>query len=268
MADETENKVDRKAEIKKAWRIRRKPIEERTEEEKVWFAAYETTKLKRGKQVPDPATEQNDEPLEDDEGVADLGNEPIGPDEPIPPPPPAPRVEIPKPPKEEQEPQKGSTDWRKKYRQSMGGDGRERTVITIASQWLAILEWASEQIKMSGGTPMMDPKALFPAIVITVDDFLPERVSIKPQHIAAVGTTLIIGQRIARHKKIGEAIEARKREPVFQEPPPPPPPPPTPATPGPDRTEPVKPEPIIPPIRIATDAMADDPDTLPPGSVF
>lgn len=75
----------------------------------------------------------------------------------------------------------------------------------------------NEQIRMSGGTPFIDSATLWPAIYETVDTVLPDKVVIKPAMIAAVGSTVIIAQRIARHKKIAEAY-ARGEQPTSAKP--------------------------------------------------
>jgi hypothetical protein len=204
-SEEGPPKIQRASERKRAYRIRKKPIGERSQDDIDWLAAYDDTKRKGAPPIihdggtPEPEAESA--PIPEDDGPA------------APPPPPPPRVDIPDRADEPQGPTGGS-DWRRKY-QTKGKDaGRERTVTIIAAQWKQMLEFCCEQIKMSGGTPMVDVAALYPHIVLTVDDMLPEKVVIKPSHIAAVGSTVIIAQRIARHKKVGEAYERQAKNPT------------------------------------------------------
>lgn len=195
-------KIKRASENKRAYRIRKKPAAERSQEDVDWLAIYDETKRKGAPPITNdggaPEPEQESAPVPEDDGP------------PLPPPPPPPRVDIPDRRDDEPGPVGGS-DWRRKY-QSKGKDaGRERTVTIIAAQWKQILEFCSEQIKLSGGTPMVDVAALYPHIVLTVDDLLPEKVVIKPSHIAVIGSTVLIGQRVARHKKVGEAYEQQAK---------------------------------------------------------
>lgn len=192
--------IKRRSEIKRAWRIRKKSEDQRTEAERDWLKKYEAT-LMRG-----PRADDNDSPS--DETGEDVQGADETPD--IGPPPPPPRVES-STRNDDEADGKPDTNWRKKYSKGTKDVGREKTVVAIASQWLAALKFCNDQIRMSGGMPMFDEQELFPHLVVTVDDALPQKVVLKSSHIAAVGTTVIIGQRIARHRKIVETYEQNAR---------------------------------------------------------
>lgn len=200
-------KPDRASERKRAWRIRKKPESERSVEDVEWLESYVLSARKSGRPAASATPEEPEttEPEEESELEDELPA--------APPPPPPPRIDMAQP-REREESGKGNTHWRKKYEQGGKDAGRERTVTYIASQWKTLLVFACEQIKMSGGTPMVDVEMLYPHLVITVDDALPERITLKSSHIAAVGTTVILGQRIARHKKIGEAYAEAAKNPA------------------------------------------------------
>lgn len=224
---EKADKLRRASEITRAYRIRKKIGEgkEVTGEDKAWFDNYEQTKRTTAGAPGGPAV---DDPAQ----AAGAGAAPPETEEPDPgfaPPPPAPpRVATGGVLRDDGNGKGGSDgDWRKRYRGG-GKDGRERTVLAIASQWRGALEFMSEQIKMSGGTPMIPVDELWPHIVITVDDMLPEKVQLKPSHIAVGGTTVLLVQRIARNKKVGEAYERGAKGPPStpNEPAPTPEPPP------------------------------------------
>lgn len=192
-----EKKIQRASERKRAYRIRKKPEDQRTDDEKSWYANYEATKQRTSPTDAEPDAMDDDVP----------SNDAMGDDKPpAPPPPPPPRVEYKSASADAEGPGSKSGaggDWRRKYQAKHSG--REQTVLAIATQWRHALEFLSSQIVMSGGVPMVNLNDLWPHIVITVDDVLPERVSLKSSHLAAAGTTVLLGQRIARNKLVGEA---------------------------------------------------------------
>lgn len=204
---EKDERIRRASEVTRAYRIRKKIKQGITidGEEKKWFDNYEANKRQQG---PAGGVPEADEPGTTP-GIDATPAETAEPDTGVaPPPPPPPRVATAGGVFRDDGKREGQSDgdWRKRYRGG-GQDGRERTVLAIASQWRGALEFMSEQIKMSGGTPMIPVDELWPHIVITVDDMLPEKVKLKPSHIAVGGTTVLLAQRIARNKKVNEAYE-------------------------------------------------------------
>jgi len=282
---EKDERIRRASEVTRAYRIRKK-IKQGIAidgEEKKWFDNYEANKRQ---QAPAGQAGATDEPEKDGPPAGDIGvdaGDTGATDSAAPPPPPPPRVAT------GGGAQSGGGngsdtqggDWRKRYRGG-GQDGRERTVLAIASQWRGALEFMSEQIKMSGGTPMIPVDELWPHIVITVDDMLPEKVKLKPSHIAVGGTTVLLAQRIARNKKVNEAYERGAKGPGAAPVPEPSPPAPESAREPVAVTSPVKadptpapvalvvraepPAPVVPPIRIPVEtAPAYEPG---PGDVW
>jgi hypothetical protein len=214
-----ERKIKRASENKRAYRLRKRPDDQLSQEEREWLANYDINKRQKGKPYVGNMGVADADKDGDGAGQDDGLDEPSDAtdDVPPPPPPPPPRVNV----------ETGADDgadgvrsvrtgrnWRSKY--AGGQDGREKTVLVIASQWRGILQFMSDQITLSGGTPMISVESIWPALVMTVDDVLPEKVAIKPAHIAAVGTTVLLTQRIARHKKVGEAIARGESMPTPQ----------------------------------------------------
>jgi len=213
MSDEAADRIKRASENKRAWRIRKIAEDQRTDEQRTWLAEYEhTVRISRGQEAP-----------ADDAAPAETPTEPV---EPPPAPPPPPRVAS-----DAGQPTEESVPKKKKAAKD---DGRDRAVKMVAGQWIAALKFMSSQIEESGGTPVFKVEDLEPHIVTTVDDMLPESVTIKPQHIAAIGTTAIIAQRVMRRKKIAEFYEQKRHQPQPEPPREPPPKPEEPPAPGPD----------------------------------
>jgi hypothetical protein len=202
-----DEKQVRAAERTRAYRIRKRMREGEVigGEDKAWFDNYEATKRKQGVGEPEGQKAEAAEPAADepDVGIPDAA----------PPPPAPPRVSVgggKSAGGQERDSDAGARgDWRKRYA-GTGKDGRERTVLAVANQWRAILKYMESEIVMSGGTPMVPVDDLWPHIVLTVDDFLPENVTLKSSHIAVGGSTILLGQRMARRKKIGEAYARGK----------------------------------------------------------
>jgi hypothetical protein len=135
-------------------------------------------------------------------------------------PPPPPRVKagpLPKPPRidpEDAAPKGGKrdADWKEKHREAARGSGREATCEFIAGQWISVLKAMSDDIKAAGISPLVDVESaeLRAVIVLTVDEFLPARVQVKTSHMAAFGTTALVGQRFWHRKAIAEATGKAK----------------------------------------------------------
>lgn len=236
--------MTRGSERRKAWRLRQKPVLTPTERE--WLDTYEAT-LKRPPGNPEPADPPADDPAPGPEEQAG----PAPPVEPIPPPPPPPRVPASSSGPSSHDDDDKASNWRSKYKRE---NGRERAVLAIASQWKSILDFLSHQITLSGGTPVVDTAMLWQSLVITVDDVLPERFELRPQHIAALGTTALLAQRIARHKKVVAAYEQQAAAQATGQSPAPPPTQPTPpiSQPGPPAPD-AAPEPVSPVVRLSDD---------------
>lgn len=246
----TDPKTVRASERTRAYRLRKRIDSGAgiSDDDTAWLANYDATKRGAAKVEPEKI-----------DGKTPDATEPVTPapePTPPPPPPPPPRVSAETSPRDDDADDRKNGDWRKKYRGG-GRDGRERTVLAIASQWKAGLHFMAEQIKLSGSEPMVDVEALWPYIVITVDDVLPERIQLKPAHVAAGGTTILLVQRIARHKKVGEAYERMANSPPIPQKesaapePSPPTPPPT------SVIESKPPEATPPPIKIPTDVATE-----------
>lgn len=221
-----ETPVKRTSLNKRAYRIRRLPEDKRTKEQQDWLEEYDRTKRQAGpREEPAPETTEAPEPTEAPDEVIPV----------VPPPPPPPRVDTNfRTGKERDDEPERSSDWRKKYERGKGTAGRETTVLFVAGQYMQFLKWMEAQIVFSGGQPMIPPDEIFNALVITVDDYLPRDVTLKPAHVVVACTTSLVIQRVIRRKKIAEAFENAKRDGVEPPRPPEPPPPPTPPPPGPD----------------------------------
>lgn len=276
--------VPGKSDAKKALRYRQRGAENLTPEQAEWLNGYEEALIARGiprrtskytKESQDGNTpsgenesETGENPTPENNQTGNAGSGGGGEPEPghsnpddgnapdvEPPPPPRP----PKPPRvntdaTKPEGKRQSGNWREKYSGGSSVDGREQTCLTIATQAIGILTLMSEQIRLSGAEPVIEPKLLFNAMVLTVDDVLPDDLTVKPQHIAVGGSIAIISHRFLRRKEIADAIKkqstagkdefGRKYSPPAPPPPPsqsppPPPPPPAPKVEPPKPTEPV-----------------------------
>jgi hypothetical protein len=198
--------IKRKSENKRAYRIRKKPEQDRTDAEKEWLAKYETTKHNRGVDGASPVDDAEGEP--DTDGAESADEIPDAP-----PPPPPPRIDTGSNRGSGMDAKESdSGDWRRKYRSQAGAAGREKTVLAIAAQWKEGLRLLNEQIAVAGKTPLVNLDLIWNDLVITVDDVLPEKIRIKSSHIAAIGTTVVIAQRVYNHKAIVAAYESRPKE--------------------------------------------------------
>lgn len=169
--------------------------------------------------VADPGPEAADEPSVDDP-VADPPPEPP----PTPPPPPksppidpAPPPPPPPPPRtatfsapERESPRRGeSADWRDKWRAKDAGSGREATCVELADKWLDGLRALDAQCVLAGLEPLTWLDQIKPALVLTVDRVLPERIKLTPEIKAAVATTTVVVRRFAKRKEIAAALKDR-----------------------------------------------------------
>jgi hypothetical protein len=230
----------RQKERKRAYSMREKlrAGRELSSEDTEWLAQYEASAKKTGPSVrkePDaPNNGNGDAPVVDQsETVVDpkvdsaplpddtVVQAPVRPEQAAPPPvpqlPPPPVADsLPTPPRvsigEDDSAPRGKGAWQDKYRgKADGGEGREKTCVFIAEQWLGILLAMESQIKESGGKPLIDVQSLGGAIVLTVDELLPTNVKLTPRMIALGGTTAITVQRFMRRKEIG-AVEELKSD--------------------------------------------------------
>lgn len=285
--------VPGKSDAKKALRYRQRGAENLTPEQAEWLSGYEEALIARGVprrtskytkeyQESNTPTEENENeagenPTKEDDKTGnasgngnsqpepghsnpDDGNAPDvePPTQPRPPKPPRVNTDSPRTDGKRQ-----SGNWREKYSGGSSVDGREQTCLTIATQAIGILTLMSEQIRLSGAEPVIEPKLLFNAMVLTVDDVLPDDLTVKPQHIAVGGSIAIISHRFLRRKEIADAIKkqstagkdefGRKYSPPAQAPsapppvpPAPPPPPPAPPPPPPQATKVEPPKPTEP----------------------
>jgi len=295
MAKKTQD--PRRAEQRRAYRLRVKIREGGTldDEERAFLTTYEASLKKPGTaDLPEPEPEP--EPGEPEPAPA-AEAEPAPAAAPPPPaaapdlPPPMPDLpppgSAPTPPRvaaHAADPGKGgksSGRWQDKYQAA--GTGRETTVTTIADAWAGVLTAMADQLRAVGVEPFLDPKHLYGAIVLTVDDLLPAHVEVKPVHLAVLGSTAITAQRFMRRKEIAAHVEATKERAAHAnvraaaaaaraEPAPPPPPAepapapaPAPAPPPPPVAIVPEPAPIGARLRIAGSEAVD---LSAPGTVF
>jgi hypothetical protein len=80
----------------------------------------------------------------------------------------------------------------------------------IGNGWVDALEAMAVDMRKAGIDPILDPKQMRGMIILAVDEILPARVKMTPRVGALIGTTVVIGQRYANHKKI---VAAQKNDP-------------------------------------------------------
>lgn len=206
-----------------------------TDDDREWLAAYEAAKIAEvAERSAAPLPRDDDEPASpappsDDATPPPVGDVPTAPIEDAPPPPPPdvdplppPRAPpLPRPPRPDRDERqdkkadggKPRGDWRAKYNDGDASDGRETTCKIVADQWHGALKMLAEQIKASGVDPIVDPDKLYGAIVLTVDEIMPDHVRLSPRARALAGTTAIVVHRFVRRKEIAESIaKAKGRE--------------------------------------------------------
>jgi len=236
----------RRAEQRRAYRLRVKIRDGGTldEDERAFLTTYEASLKKPGTaDLPEPEPEPGEpgEPApapEVESAPAAAPPPPAAAPEPAPPMPDLPPGSAPPPPRvaasapDAGKGGKSSGRWQDKYQAA--GTGRETTVTTIADAWAGVLTAMADQLRAVGVEPFLDPKHLYGAIVLTVDDLLPAHVEVKPVHLAVLGSTAITAQRFMRRKEIAAHVEATKERAAHAnvraaaaaaraEPPPPPP---------------------------------------------
>jgi hypothetical protein len=202
-----------------------------SDEETSWLNAYDVEIAQRASSAApaEPAEGAAPEETETSDEVTDETT-PIEKPPMAPKPPPPPRVPLPPagalppPPKTsaktpDAERAEGEGPWQAKYRRGAGGVGRETTVTQLADQWVNVLKLMAAQTKMAGVDPIIDPESLRNAIVLTLDNVLPDKVKVTPEMMAVGGSTAIVAQRFFRRKEIAEAIavaEARHAHDEFR----------------------------------------------------
>lgn len=124
-----------------------------------------------------------------------------------------PMPKLPRPPrvKFDPPPPKGAKKerWQDKYKGEQ--ENREKACAFFTDKWVAGLKYLAAEIAASGAQPMVDPDVLRPAIMLTVDAYMPD-IDIKPEHEAAIGTSLLLGQRFARRKEIAAMKKQAAKE--------------------------------------------------------
>jgi hypothetical protein len=78
----------------------------------------------------------------------------------------------------------------------------------VASQWHGILQGMSEQLRLAGVDPLIDPQQLLPAIVLTVDELLPVEFALDHKKVAVLGSSALVVQRFLNRKDIAAASAA------------------------------------------------------------
>lgn len=105
-------------------------------------------------------------------------------------------------------------DWRRPYEEAAKGAGREATVLFFASRWLGGLKAMSDSLKTVGVDPMVDVDSaeLKGVLVLTVDDYLPAHIQVKPVHQAAFASSALLVQTFMHRKEIvAETKKAKER---------------------------------------------------------
>lgn len=138
-----------------------------------------------------------------------------------------------------------------------GGGSREVVAEALAKRGMALLGRLDSIIAAGGETPVVDSRDLEPALVLTIDQLIPERAGKlleQPALYVALGTLALGGQAaavISRAKKAGVALPAPAPAPAATQPapapaqpaPPPQPTPPAAPPPAPAQPPPAQPAP-------------------------
>ncbi len=74
----------------------------------------------------------------------------------------------------------------------------------LGQLWLGVLVKMADEIRSCGADPFIDPQALGGAIVLALDDILPERLNVTPRVAAIGGSSAILAQRFLLRKQIGQ----------------------------------------------------------------
>lgn len=238
----------KKRAYKKSARIRKAIREEKqvSEADLEWLKAYEAAKVGGVEAAVDEATgdDAGDEGDEGDEGddaepasgdgvpggavvppvdSAEGGGAGAADERPPPPPPvapPPPRGPRPSPMRpgfrtkakdDDDAPSGGRAEpWQKKYKKEGKAAGREQTVLMIAGGWMQGLEMLCAKLREVQVEPFVEPKDLFPSIVLTLDDMLPASLELKPEHIAVGGSTALLVQAVMNRKALKSRMDADK----------------------------------------------------------
>jgi hypothetical protein len=118
---------------------------------------------------------------------------------------------------------KASEDWTKPYTEALKGAGRETTVLFLSGHVMGVLKGMSDALKGAGIKPIVDIESneYKAALVLTVHEYLPSNVVVKPSHILAFGGVALTGQTFyhrkalvahAQKQKDREAMAKRTRE--------------------------------------------------------
>ncbi len=148
------------------------------------------------------------------------GEPPPPPAPPAPPPPRGPRFAPPKPPRtkvDDDDAPKGAKKekWQDKYKSKQ--EGREKTVVTCANAICSVLHAMENEMRAVGVEPIVSVETLYGAWVLTLDDFLPANLELKPEHVALGGSSALLVQRFMNRKKIAGVKEAKSAEEVTRE---------------------------------------------------
>jgi hypothetical protein len=137
---------------------------------------------------------------------------------------------------------KRGDSWQSKYRDSP--IDRQSTCEFLGAQWVGVLEAMCEQMRAVGVQPYIEPGQIRGAIVLTLDEILPDELVITPRIASTIGTSVIITQRFLARKEIAAHVEAMRaagevrqeyKSPFPQQPQPQPQPQPEPPRPEPTR---------------------------------
>ncbi len=100
--------------------------------------------------------------------------------------------------------------WQDKYKGEAQAGNREQTCLLIGGYWLGMLTQMADALKSAGIDPIVKPETLGGAIVLTLDEILPDTVEVTPKVMAVGGSTAILVQRFMRREDIAKAAKTAK----------------------------------------------------------
>lgn len=185
---------------KKAGRLRKKiAAGKASDADKEWLAGYASA---RGRAPEDP-----DVDAADDQAEPELDAQPTDadlPDPEVPPPPPKVPAEEPEP-----EPKGAAKKAKAKDAPPPPDDGRAYFVGFIADGWQGMMQAMVDDLAEIDEKPLIPLAALRPHVELAIDQLLPKNFRATPPVATVVGTTIIMGHRWMRRKKIAEVRRIR-----------------------------------------------------------
>lgn len=105
---------------------------------------------------------------------------------------------------------KARGDWRDKYKGDAQAGNREQTCLLLGGYWLGALTQMADALKGAGIDPVVKPETLGGAIVLTLDEILPDSMEVTPKVVAVGGSTALMVQRFVRRDDIAKAGKLAK----------------------------------------------------------